>query len=262
MTFADFKRMKPKYKLRLLAVILVALALFIGILYAISFGFSALRTQLSTTKIDGVTAGNVLTKPAMNEILTIMKQEDSANILVLDSAVTMNETGGVTGVGMNFVNFKDKGTAEYWQLYADGKKAWLRKNETKYENLSNALRMRKVEFKSYYPALSRIISPNLLSYLSEKAPVGASGSYTFTDNFGDNLNPDYTAKIDGGLVGLWVSKIGSVNEIQDNFIPPADCAPTIVSVSAVKTEKGLFGSRRVLQDPEDKYVVLLEVGPF
>lgn len=98
LTFAQFKRMKPKYKRRLILVTLIALALCIGVLFGISKGIEALRVRLNTTTLDKITATNVLDKASMNKILEVMKQDDSANVLVVDSVLTMSGEGqGVTG---------------------------------------------------------------------------------------------------------------------------------------------------------------------
>ena len=95
MTFAQFKRMKPKYKRRLILVTLIALALCIGVLFGISKGIEALRVRLNTTTLDKITAANVLDKASMNKILEVMKQDDSANVLVVDSVLTMSGEGRV-----------------------------------------------------------------------------------------------------------------------------------------------------------------------
>ena len=175
LTFAQFKRMKPKYKRRLILVTLIALALCIGVLFGISKGIEALRVRLNTTTLDKMTAANVLDKASMNKILEVMKQDDSANVLVVDSVLTMSGEGRVTGLTMNLTNLVSQGSAEEWRLTATEKKAKLRKVKTRYENL-NAQRLRLMEFKTYYPALSLAASPQLLTLLTHRAPAGANGS--------------------------------------------------------------------------------------
>ena len=210
LTFAQFKRMKPKYKRRLILVTLIALALCIGVLFGISKGIEALRVRLNTTTLDKITAANVLDKASMNKILEVMKQDDPANVLVVDSVLTMSGEGRVTGLTMNLTNLVSQGSAEEWRLTATEKKAKLRKVKTRYENL-NAQRLRLMEFKTYYPALSRAASPQLLTLLTDRAPAGANGSYTFTDHFGNNLSPEYDSFLARGLAGVWVSRIGGVS---------------------------------------------------
>lgn len=262
MTFAQFRRMKPKYKRRLMISIVVALGLFIGLLYALSFGIAMLRVQLNTTKLDKITASNVLDKTGMNSILETLKQEDGANILVSDSAVRMDYNSKITDVTMNLVNVVDKSTAEYWLLTATSKKATLRKVETKYDSPNNALGLRKVPLKSYYPALSRITTTNLRQFLKETAPVGKGGYYTFTDDFDDNLHPEFSSYIEGGMTGIWVSNTGAVTpEIASNFTPTNECAPTVISIEAVDKELSK-GKKIVLADPVKKFVVLFEAGPY
>lgn len=234
LTFAQFKRMKPKYKRRLILVTLIALALCIGVLFGISKGIEALRVRLNTTTLDKITAANVLDKASMNKILEVMKQDDSANVLVVDSVLTMSGEGRVTGLTMNLTNLVSQGSAEEWRLTATEKKAKLRKVKTRYENL-NAQRLRLMEFKTYYPALSRAASPQLLTLLTDRAPAGANGSYTFTDHFGNNLSPEYDSYLARGLEGVWVSRIGGVSGFAEGYARPNDCAPAVVSVEAVDT---------------------------
>ena len=260
LTFAQFKRMKPKYKRRLILVTLIALALCIGVLFGISKGIEALRVRLNTTTLDKITAANVLDKASMNKILEVMKQDDSANVLVVDSVLTMSGEGRVTGLTMNLTNLVSQGSAEEWRLTATEKKAKLRKVKTRYENL-NAQRLRLMEVKTYYPALSRAASPQLLTLLTDRAPAGANGSYTFTDHFGNNLSPEYDSYLARGLEGVWVSRIGGVSGFAEGYARPNDCAPAVVSVEAVDTARSK-NKKVVLLPPEDRFVVLLEAGPY
>lgn len=260
LTFAQFKRMKPKYKRRLILVMLVALALCVLFLFGVSKGIQALRVQFNTTTLDKITAANVLDKASMNKILEVMKQEEAGNILVVDSTLTMTGDGKVKELTMNLTNLVSQGSAESWRLTANEKKARLRKVQTRYENL-NAQRLRLMEFKTYYPALSRAASPQLLALLEEKSPVGENGVYIFTDRFGNNLEPEYDSYLSRELEGVWVSKIGGVSGFSEGYVRPNDCAPAIVSVQAVNTAKSK-GSRVVLLPPEDRFVVLLEAGPY
>ena len=248
LTFAQFKRMKPKYKRRLILVTLIALALCIGVLFGISKGIEALRVRLNTTTLDKITAANVLDKASMNKILEVMKQDDSANVLVVDSVLTMSGEGRVTGLTMNLTNLVSQGSAEEALSVC----AALSQGETR---ILNAQRLRLMEFKTYYPALSRAASPQLLTLLTDRAPAGANGSYTFTDHFGNNLSPEYDSYLARGLEGVWVSRIGGVSGFAN------DCAPAVVSVEAVDTARSK-NKKVVLLPPEDRFVVLLEAGPY
>lgn len=51
MTYAQFRRMKPKYKRRLFLVILCAAALAAALLFGASKGVQAIRAALNTTTI-------------------------------------------------------------------------------------------------------------------------------------------------------------------------------------------------------------------
>lgn len=193
-------------------------------LFGISKGIEALRVRLNTTTLDKITAANVLDKASMNKILEVMKQDDSANVLVVDSVLTMSGEGRVTGLTMNLTNLVSQGSAEEWRLTATEKKAKLRKVKTRYENL-NAQRLRLMEFKTYYPALSRAASPQLLTLLTDRAPAGANGSYTFTDHFGNNLSPEYDSYLARGLEGVWVSRIGGVSGFAEGYAAPTTARP-------------------------------------
>lgn len=140
-------------------------------------------------------------------------------MLVVDSVLTMSGEGRVTGLTMNLTNLVSQGSAEEWRLTATEKKAKLRKVKTRYENL-NAQRLRLMEFKTYYPALSRAASPQLLTLLTDRAPAGANGSYTFTDHFGNNLSPEYDSFLARGLEGVWVSRIGGVSGFAEGYARP------------------------------------------
>ncbi|MEM1484817.1 hypothetical protein V6615_08025 [Oscillospiraceae bacterium PP1C4] len=258
MTYAQFRRMKPMYRRRLVIAVVIAFALFAALMFGVSLGISAIRVQFNTKELKEVTAATVLQKENMAKILTTVKQDDAGNLLVMDSALTLGGDGKVSTLTLNFVNLMDKGTYENWRLVSTTKKTTLRKVSIKYENM-NALRLRKVELKTYYPALSRIVCAQLLQYLEDNAPVGAGGSYTFTDTFGNNLTPEYESYISKDLTGIWVSKIGAVSEFNENFKPVAQCAPTIVTVHAVKTEKG---KKPAPLDPVERFVVLLEAAPY
>lgn len=118
-----------------------------------------------------------------------------------------------------------------------------------------------MEFKTYYPALSRAASPQLLTLLTDRAPAGANGSYTFTDHFGNNLSPEYDSFLARGLEGVWVSRIGGVSGFAEGYARPNDCAPAVVSVEAVDTARSK-NKKVVLLPPEDRVRRPARGGPY
>ena len=260
MTYAQFRRMKPKYKRRLFLVILCAAALAAALLFGASKGVQAIRAALNTTTIKDATAANVLEKANMNKILEIMGQEDASNICVLSSEVKMTGAGAVTSVTLDMTNIVSDGVAESWRLTATEKKARLYKSETRYENLK-AQNISKMDFKSYYPALSRVTSPEFVGELQKRTGAGDAGIYTFVDDFGNNRDPEYDSYLSGGLEGIWVSNIGKISSFEEGFVRSNTCAPTRVTVEAVDTEKSK-GKRVVLLAPEERFIVLFEAGNY
>lgn len=262
MTFAQFRRMKPKYRRRLVFASFLALVLFLALMVGVSFGVSAIRRQINTTELKKVTSVNILQEENLPAILKIVGQDDAANMLVNSSTIVMRGDGKVTELTVSFVNLSSTNTAEEWLLRSNEKKTTLRRVNPKYENMSY-LKMRKVPFSQYFPGLTRALAPELAAFLEKKAPVGATGSYTFTDDFGDNLSPEYTSYLVNGLSCAWVSKTGSLTEIVENsnFQRPANCVPTVVSVIAPDKTKSK-GSRVVLGEPKEQFVVLFEAAAY
>ena len=150
--------------------------------------------------------------------------------------------------------------AESWRLTATEKKARLYKSETRYENLK-AQKISKMDFKSYYPALSRVTSPEFVGELQKRTGAGDAGIYTFVDDFGNNRDPEYDSYLSGGLEGIWVSNIGKISSFEEGFVRSNTCAPTRVTVEAVDTEKSK-GKRVVLLAPEERFIVLFEAGNY
>ena len=60
---------------------------------------------------------------------------------------------------------------------------------------------------------------------------------------------------------MWVSRIGGVSGFAEGYARPNDCAPAVVSVEAVDTARSK-NKKVVLLPPEDRFVVLLEAGPY
>lgn len=260
MTFAQFRRLKPKYKLRLILVMMIALLLFILLMVGVSFGVRAIRTQLNTTELKGFTSENVLLSDGLIEILSTVKQDDALSMYVTDSELVMRGDGKITSVTVNFVNIQGEKQAELWRLTANEKKASLRKLETKFENMLY-LQNRNVRFGSYYPAMSRVTSPELLQFLEQNAPVGAAGTYTFRDEFGNNLSPLYSSYLEGGMVGVWVSQTGSATKTQAAFTQPSVCVPYVVTTKAVNTQKSK-GKKIVYEDAKESVIALLQEGAY
>lgn len=256
MTFAQFRRMKPKYRRRLLLVTAAALALFIGFLYAVTFSVSALRMKLRTTEIKDAATARVLEKESMVKVLEVIKPKQNENVFVLDSRLTCDDTGKVTDLEMHLANLVDDQQTEYWLFTAKKDRIRLRREKTVYDNLKS-LRLRKVEFSNYYPALSRIP----VEYLRSECPVGKGGSYIFTDAFDNNRSPEFAAYLEQGMAGLWISETGAVSSFSDSFVPPSLCTPTVVTVNAVDTEKSK--KKKVVLLPErETYVLLLKCAPY
>lgn len=261
MTYAQFKRLKPKYKVRIAMVIIIAFSLLVGVVVGLSALFSTIRNHLLTTKLDGFTASNVLTQAGMEDILSSLKLDDGKTLLVMDSRVVCSEEGAILEVEMNLVNLLNKG-ADYWNLKADAKKTVLHRTSSESQN-RQSLSARKLSFQDYYPPLTRIISPKLFQYLRNTFPAGEAGRYTFTDNFDNNQNPQYSAYLEQGMSGIWVPQNGEISaDLPASFmIPMHPCVPLYTSVEAVDEAKSK-GKRTVLSPPEDIAIVFLAGGFF
>ncbi|WP_101908962.1 hypothetical protein [Marasmitruncus massiliensis] len=256
MTVAQFRRMKPKYQMRLILVSAAALALFVGLLYAVVFSVSALRVKLSTTELKDLVTARVLEKENLDRIVGAIKPNSIDNLLVLDSKLACDGTGKVTSLEMHLANLVDDRQTDYWVLTAAKDRVRVRREKTTYDNLKS-LKLRKVELKNYYPALSRIP----VDYLLSESPVGEGGGYVFTDRFDNNRDPEFASYISEGMTGLWVSETGAVSPFPETFVPPSLCAPTVVTVNAVDEQKSKK-KKVVLLAPEDRYVVLLKCAPY
>ena len=260
MTFAQFKRLKPKYKFRIVTLCVVALLLFAMLISGISYGFAAIRRQLNTSSLTGITAQNVLLQSSMLKIQETIGQTDATRLLVIDSTLTCNEKGVPLSLEMHLVSLGGTQTAEYWQLTANEKKTILRKTQTENKNRSS-LDMRKLTFRDYYPALSRSGTLQLVQYLQQNFPVGTSGRYLFTDRFDNNLEPQYAAYLGQGYRGVWVSKIGALSEFTETYNPVSFCTPLIVSAQPEDPKKSK-PKKPVLLAPDEIAVALLEAGPY
>ena len=92
--------------------------------------------------------------------------------------------------------------------------------------------------------------------------MGETGLYTFTDNFGDNVNPDFNSYLERGLPGIWVPKTGQVSVIQEGYQRILKCAPTVMSVQTLENQKQLFFTKTALSQPEEVLVVLFEAANY
>lgn len=261
MTLAQFKRMKPKYKFRLICVCLIGFLLFLGLLKLLSLGIGLVRVQMNTTQLPAATAANILEKPNMNQILEIMGQQDAGDVLVESTWMSVNDLGRVTGLEMKLLNLVSQSNAEMWTLTADEEGATLRRDEVLYENLSSR-KLRMMDFQTYYPGLSRVSSAAVVDYLRANFPVGESGIYTFTDNFGNNVDPDFNSYLEQGLPGIWVPKTGQISVIQEGYQRILKCAPTVMSIQLLESQKQLFFTRNALSEPEKVLVVLFEAANY
>ena len=261
MTLAQFRRMKPKYKFRLILVCVIGFFLFLGALKLLSWGIGLIQVQMNTTKLPAATAANILEKPNMNQILEIMGQSDASDVLVESTWLAVNDLGRVTGLEMKLLNLVSSSTAETWTLTADEEGATLRQDEVLYENLSSR-KLRMMDFQTYYPGLSRVSSTPVVDWLRANFPVGETGRYTFTDSFGDNVDPDFNSYLERGLPGIWVPKTGQVSVIQEGYQRILKCAPTVMSVQTMERQKQLFFTKTALSEPEEVLVVLFEAANY
>ena len=101
-----------------------------------------------------------------------------------------------------------------------------------------------------------------VDWLRANFPVGETGLYTFTDNFGDNVNPDFNSYLERGLPGIWVPKTGQVSVIQEGYQRILKCAPTVMSVQTLENQKQLFFTKTALSQPEEVLVVLFEAANY
>lgn len=267
MTFAQFRRMKPKYQLRIILAGAIALLLFIGLLLGISALFSAARTHLNTKNLEGVTSANILHQSTFSAILKGAGQDDPENLLVTDSRVVYDDQGGILEFDMNLVNLVSSRSADHWLIHMRNDKTYMRRTATENQNRS-ALQYTKLTFANYFPTLSRLNAPEFLTRLQTDMPVGSGGHYIFEDNFNDNLNPQITSQLEftfleDGYIGYQVSSKGnSVGLIPESYVVrPGASVPYMLSTEAVN-EKKSKPTRVVLQDPETRAVVLFEVGPW
>lgn len=270
MTYAQFKRLKPKYKRRILVLCVLAAALFIGGLYLISWCVNAIKVQFNTTTLKDYTAQTILEREGFSKILEVMGQTDGENILVMDSQFVMTWHGDtaeegqpqmeVTQMTIHLTSLLDKDT-ETWTLTANQKKVQLRRTSQTYEN-KNTLAIRKVPLSIYYPALYRASTSTALhSYLTQNFPSGEGGQYLFADEFGDNVNPGFSTYLASGYTGLWVSKTGAVSDLDENYQLVDRCAPMLVSIAEVNQSKSKK-NKIVLLEPVEKLVVLLQAANY
>lgn len=262
MTFAQFKRMKRKYQIRLIVAGIVLFLLFIGLLLGVSALFNAVRTQLNTKQLPDVTSVNILHQNTFSTILKTAGQDDPEQLLVMDSRVVCSDQGAVLEFDMNLANLVSSRETDYWLIHMRNDKTYMRRTSTEGKN-GAALQYTKLTFAKYFPTLSRINAPEFVQKLQDDIPVGSGGRYIFEDSFSDNLNPQVAPYLETGYAGFQVSSKGnSVGALQKSFVvTPEKWVPYVLSVEAVN-EKRSKPNRVILLDEEKKAVVLFEVGPW
>lgn len=263
LTLAQFRRMKPKYQIRLILAGAIAFALFIGLLMGVSALFSLARTHLNTKTLSGVTSANLLHQDTFATILNAAGQDDPEKLLVTGSRIVCNDQGGILEFEMNLISLVNSKESDHWIVRLDGDKAYMRR--TLEDRNRSALQFTKLSFAKYFPALSRINSPAFLQKLQEELPVGSGGRYTLEDKFDDNLNPQITPYLEAeGMVGFKVnSKGNNISPLPETFtVTPAGTVPYVLSIEAVNEKKSKPPKRIVLKDPEQRAVILFEVGPW
>ena len=259
MTVAQFKRLKPKYKVRWVVAWIILIAICIGILLGISALFSLARTHLSTKTLEDVSPRNALLQSSFAKIVEALGQEDPENIYVMNSKITCNNLGAVQEFDMEFVDVKSSKEAQTWVVHIDEKKSFMRR--TAIENRSS-LSYTKISFAQYFPSLSRISAPHFLERIQKELPVGEGGLYIFQDSFDDSKNPQFTSYLHDGHLGFIVSSSGGVSNLTETYQPtPGTQVPLLLSTQAVN-EKKSNEKRTVLLDPEERAVVLFGTGPW
>ena len=244
MTVAQFKRLKPKYKVRWVVAWIILIAICIGILLGISALFSLARTHLSTKTLEDVSPRNALLQSSFAKIVEALGQEDPENIYVMNSKITCNNLGAVQEFDMEFVDVKSSKEAQTWVVQP------------------RPLSYTKISFAQYFPSLSRISAPHFLERIQKELPVGEGGLYIFQDSFDDSKNPQFTSYLHDGHLGFIVSSSGGVSNLTETYQPtPGTQVPLLLSTQAVN-EKKSNEKRTVLLDPEERAVVLFGTGPW
>ena len=261
MTVAQFKRLKPKYKVSWVVAWIILIAICIGILLGISALFSLARTHLSTKTLEDVSPRNALLQSSFAKIVEALGQEDPENIYVMNSKITCNNLGAVQEFDMEFVDVKSSKEAQTWVVHIDEKKSFMRRTAIENQNRSS-LSYTKISFAQYFPSLSRISAPHFLERIQKELPVGEGGLYIFQDSFDDSKNPQFTSYLHDGHLGFIVSSSGGVSNLTETYQPtPGTQVPLLLSTQAVN-EKKSNEKRTVLLDPEERAVVLFGTGPW
>lgn len=262
MTFAQFRRMKPKYQIRVVLAGVILFLLFIGLLLGVSAFFNAIRTSLNTKNLSDVTSVNILHQNTFSTILKTAGQDDPERMLVMDSRVVCSDQGAVLEFDLNLANLVSARETDYWLVHMKDDKTYMRRTSTEGKN-GMAFQYKKLTFAKYFPTLSRINAPEFIQKLQLDIPVGNGGRYIFEDDFSDNLNPQVLPYLERGYAGYQVSSKGnSVGTLQKSFVvAPEKWVPYVLSVEAVN-EKRSKANRVVLLNEEEKAVILFEVGPW
>ncbi len=101
LTYAQFKRLKPVYKRRIIMVGIIGFALFVLLLLGRSEEHTSELQQMNTTRLQDTTAASVLQKDTMQEIIRIIGQDNASKLLTLDSTMTVQDNGTSSGIVTN-----------------------------------------------------------------------------------------------------------------------------------------------------------------
>lgn len=263
-TLEQFKRMKPKYRIRLVLTGVAFLLLLFLLLRGLSCGVSAIRTQVNTKTLDGITSENVLKKESMMAIASAVGRQgdDLSGMIVTGSELVMQGTGKVISLKMDFVIFTGEHSSENWKLVSDEKKTTLQKVAAKNEGQRHLDNI-SLPFNIYYPGLSRAVTtPTLLSKMKQHADVGDLGYYIFKDNFDIKQPPDFQSKMHDDMVAIWVPKVGDITfALESTYQPTNKCVPTVVTIKPM--DQQLTTDRKVVyQEEKEQFVVLLEASTY
>lgn len=266
MTFAQFRRMKPKYQIRIVIAALLALLLFVGVLFGISGLFTFVEKQMNTKTLQGVTSVNILHQNTFTQILRTMGQgdqdQDPEQVYVLDSRIACNDKGGVEQLEIHMVSLVSKKQSDYWTLSLKNDVTKMRLTESENRNRSS-YEFSKLTLAKYFPTLQLINSPTWLAKLQETYPVGGGGKYIFDDHFENALDPSFALELDKGYDGFKVSSTGNnVSPLpKTTAVTPGSTVPYLLSVEAVDTKK-TKPNRVVLQDAKPVAVILFGVTEY
>ena len=86
MTLAQFKRMKPKYKFRLIMVCVIGFLLFLGLLKLLALGIGLIRVQMNTSQLPAATAAK--SRICASDHAAAPLQQIIVGIVIVDSGTS------------------------------------------------------------------------------------------------------------------------------------------------------------------------------